>query len=200
MRRLLLRPRPRHPRGALLLEVLVAILLCTFGLLGFAALQARASSAELEALQRSQALLLVQDMVSRISANRARAGDYVRAGLVGGDALQNCAGLDVAATDVCEWGNMLRGASETRAGVNVGAMFGARGCISRAAGTSANYQVSVVWLGLVPTGAPPAPCGAGDASFPEPALRRAASATVCVALLRDPAPLAAGAPPPPANC
>jgi len=37
----------------------------------------------------------------------------------------------------------------------------------------------------VQTGASASPCGQGDAAFPDDTLRRTASATVCVALLRD---------------
>ena len=60
--------------------MLIAILICAFGLLGFAGMQARATSSEFEAFQRSEALVLVEDMVSRINANRAHAGDYVSGG------------------------------------------------------------------------------------------------------------------------
>ena len=48
--------------------------------------------------------------------------------------------------------------------------------------TAGNY---VVWQGMVPTAGPANPCGAGDATYPVDALRRTASSTVCVALLRD---------------
>ena len=80
-------------RGALLIEVLVAILICAFGLLGFAGMQARATSSEFEGFQRSQALVLIEDMVSRMNANRAHAAEYVTAGLIGDGPLEDCAGL-----------------------------------------------------------------------------------------------------------
>jgi type IV pilus assembly protein PilV len=173
--------------GALLVEVLVAILICAFGLLGFAGMQARATSSEFEAFQRSEALVLVEDMVSRINANRARAGDYVSAGLLGAGAVVDCTGLTAAALDLCEWSNLIRGSAETRGGSVIGAMIGARGCITRPATSSDRYTVAIAWQGILPTGAPTSPCGAGDAAFPDEALRRAATATVCVARLRDPA-------------
>lgn len=177
--------RPRGQRGALLIEVLVAVLLLAFALLGLASMQARASGIEFEALQRSQALVLVDDMVSRMSLNRANAGDYVTAGLIGDGAVADCSGLASAALDICEWANLIRGASETRAGARVGSMLAARGCITRAASTTHLFVVSVTWQGVVPTGAPAGPCGANDATYPDPALRRMVSGTVCVALLRD---------------
>lgn len=179
--------RRRAQGGALLIEVLVAILLCAFALLGFAAMQARATGAEFESFQRSQALQLASDMASRINANRANAGAYVVDGLIGEGALADCSGLSGAGLDLCEWANLLRGSTEQRAGAAVGAMLGARGCIVRAAGSSDRYVVTVVWVGITPTAGPADPCGQGQPAFPAEPLRRAASTTVCVALLRDPA-------------
>ena len=172
-------------RGALLIEVLVSIVVCAFGLLGFVAVQARAVASEFESHQRTQALNLVDDMVSRINANRTAAGAYVVEGLIGGGAIEDCAGMAGAPLDLCQWGNLIRGSREDRAGVKVGAMLSARGCITRPATSSDRYVISIAWQGIVPTAAPASPCGLGDDAFPNEALRRTASSTVCVALLRD---------------
>ena len=64
-------------------------------------------------------------------------------------------------------------------------MISARGCITRPATSTDRYVVSIAWQGIVQTGASTSPCGQGDAAFPDDTLRRTASATVCVALLRD---------------
>ena len=45
--------------------------------------------------------------------------------------------------------------------------------------------MAVAWQGVTPTAAPAAPCGQGDAAFPEEALRRVVASTVCVGRLRD---------------
>ncbi len=171
--------------GALLIEILVALVLCAFGLLGFAAMQARAASAEFEALQRSQALVLVEDMAARINSNRTNAGSYTSTGLIGGGSVVDCASLTGAALDLCEWGNLLRGSTETAGSSRIGAMLGARGCITQASGTSDRYIVAVAWQGMEGTGAPTSACGQGDTNFPDDTKRRVVSATVCVALLRD---------------
>lgn len=173
-------------RGGVLVEVAIAILVSAFGLLGFAGMQVRGTSAEYEALQRSQALLLVEDMANRINANRAEAAAYVSDQLIGAGELEDCSALASAPRDLCEWGNLLRGSSESAYGRKVGAMTTARGCISRPSSSSDRYLVSVVWQGLVTTSAPANPCGSGSAVFAAESLRRAASSTVCVALLRDP--------------
>ena len=172
-------------RGALLVEVMISVLVCAFAVLGLTAMQARATGAEFESLQRSQALVLVEDMVARVSTNRANAGDYVSASLLGDGNVVDCAGMTGAALDLCEWGNLLRGSTETRAGARVGAMQSARGCVVRSSNTTHRFVISVVWQGVVPTGAPPAPCGSGHALYSDDTLRRVASATVCVAQLRD---------------
>lgn len=172
-------------RGALLIEVLVAILICAFGLLGFAGMQARATSSEFEGFQRSQALVLIEDMVSRINANRAHAAEYVQAGLIGAGPLEDCTALVGAALDVCEWGNLIRGSSERRGAAGVGAMLAARGCITRPATSTDRYMVTVAWQGILPTAGSTSPCGLGDGTFPLEPLRRATSSTVCIALLRD---------------
>lgn len=178
----------RHRRlrqsGALLIEVLIAVLICAFGLLGFAGLQARAVSTDFETLQRSEALVLIEDMVSRMNANRAHADDYV-SGLIGDGPIADCTGATGAALDLCEWSNMIRGNAEQRGGTNIGAMLSARGCITRPATSTNRYVISIAWQGIVPTAAPASPCGQGDVAFPNEALRRTASSTVCVALLRD---------------
>jgi type IV pilus assembly protein PilV len=179
-------PRRHAQQGALLIEVLVSIVICAFGLLGFAALQARATTTEFESYQRSQALVLISDMTNRINSNRALASSYVVAGLIGADGLEDCAGKAGAALDLCQWGNLIRGSAETRNGSRVGSMMQARGCIELAPGTSDRYVISIVWQGVVPTGAPPmTPCNA-DALITDARVRRVVSSTVCMARLRDP--------------
>ncbi len=185
------RPRhgtPRRPHGGILIEVMVSILICAFGLLGFVALQARASTSEFESYQRSQALVLLEDMTNRLNANRAEAPAYVTDGLIGGGGMADCSALARSPRDLCEWANLLRGSAETRGGSATGAMVGARGCITRATGSSDRYVVSIAWVGIVPTGAPASTCGQGDAVFANAALRRVVSSTVCMALLRDASP------------
>lgn len=173
--------------GALLLEALISILICAFGLLGFAGMQVRATSAEFESYQRSQALVLIEDIASRMNANRANASSYLNAGLLGAGAIADCSTQTGANLDLCEWANLLRGSAETRSGVKVGSMLGARGCISKPASSTDRYVIAIAWQGIIPTAAPPSPCGQGDASFASESLRRVVSSSVCIGLLADPA-------------
>ena len=75
-------------RGATMIEVLVTVVIIAFGLLGMAGLQMRMQLSEMESYQRSQALLLLNDMASRIATNRtaATAGNYVTGVTYGGAA------------------------------------------------------------------------------------------------------------------
>jgi len=159
--------RRRAGSGFTMIEVLVSIVIIAVGLLGLAGIQARAQQAELESYQRAQALILLQDMVDRINANRKTAGCYaftplpdngsVFAGT--GAAAPTCAGAfgttqtrAQADADLLAWHNLLVGTAEALGANQVGAMIGARGCVSLDTTVNPNiYRVSVAWQGMTPT-------------------------------------------------
>jgi type IV pilus assembly protein PilV len=148
-------------RGTTLLEVLVTIVILAIGLLGLAGLQARLQSSEMEAYQRAQALVLLNDMASRIASNRANAASYVT---VAGSPLGGTTACPTSTTtrqqaDASEWCNALRGAGETLGGDNVGAMVGGRGCVEDIG--SGQYLITVAWQGMTPISAPAPACGQG---------------------------------------
>ena len=145
--------------GFSLIEVLVTIAILMIGLLGLAALQTNATVAEMEAYQRSQALVLVQDLADRIAANKGEAANYLKDDI--GTAAVDCTGKTARwDLDVCEWGNLVNGAAEVSAGgTKVGAMIGARGCVtSPSAGV---YMITVAWQGMSAAGTSPGTCGSG---------------------------------------
>ena len=59
-----------------MIEVLITFVVLLVGLLGLIGLQARTQQAELESYQRGQALVLLQDMVDRMNANRTRIEEW----------------------------------------------------------------------------------------------------------------------------
>lgn len=67
---------PRGSAGVSLVEVLVAVLVLSIGLLGLANLQLTAIRNAHSAHLRSQASILAQDILDRIRANRANATAY----------------------------------------------------------------------------------------------------------------------------
>lgn len=179
-RELLVTPMHQRQSGYILLEILVTVVILVFCLLGLAGFQVRTSVAEQEAYQRVQALILVQDMVERIYANRTNAASYVQDGIgSSGTEDTTCGTMTGKDKDVCEWGNELIGASELLGSSRVGAVLNGRGCIS--AGATNEYIVTVVWQGLAPTGAPTVTCGQG--SYGSESLRRAVSLRVQIATL-----------------
>lgn len=193
--------------GFTMIEVLITLVLLALGLIGVIGLQARGQQAELESYQRGQALALLQDMVDRINTNRAAAHSlsYVTSTPVGGGgALVSCSGSG-AAYDLCDWGNELNGAAESASGAAcdttsgqgcIGAMLGARGCVSYdntteltdTAGTAQPgtgiYTVTVAWQGLAPTAAPPANLTCGQNLYPAGGTANDAYRRVVVATLR----------------
>lgn len=70
--------RKAYERGFSLLEVLIALLVLSFGLLGIAALQTFSLQFNHQSYERTQATLLISDMAERITANPlgATAGGY----------------------------------------------------------------------------------------------------------------------------
>ena len=189
----------KSSRGISLIEVLVTIVILLVGLLGLAGLQGRALTSQMEAYQRSQALILLKDMAHRINANRTNAPAYVTTtrtpyAYLGTDnaAVTNCTVVAIGqARDFCEWNNALLGAAEKQSGGNVGAMIGARGCVTQLSaggvGISSDYLIQVVWQGLNSTAASPGlTCGQNlypNATSPNEALRRVVSLPISIANL-----------------
>ena len=155
-------PTIKSVAGFSMIEVLITIVILMFGLLALAGLQGRAVTAQMESYQRSQALILLKDMADRISSNRKNAASYVTAE-VGTGAACPAAGATTASKDLNEWCNALLGAAEVQGTSNIGAMIGARGCITQtvapATGVASQYLVVVAWQGLNSTATSTITCG-----------------------------------------
>ena len=65
--------------GVGMMEVLVALLVMSIGVLGYAGLQLRALNSSEDAFVRSQAMAIAQDAVERIAANRSGVTTYATA-------------------------------------------------------------------------------------------------------------------------
>lgn len=187
------RLKPRSLRGASMIEVLVTMVIIAFGLLGMAGLQVRMQASEMESYQRSQALLLLNDMANRMATNRTAvlAGSYAIASTSPVGTGMTCALPGTPTTvqrDIYEWCMALQGAGEVKGGAKVGAMIGGRGCIEAIGG--GDYMLTVAWLGLTPISAPPeaVACGVNNydtASSPcvSDLCRRAVTTVVRIATL-----------------
>lgn len=163
-------PITRSQRGISLIEVLVTVIILSIGLLGMAGLQSRLQQSEMEAYQRSQALILLNDMANRIASNRNNAADYDTTGLadpLGADMTCPANTGSRQQRDASEWCSALQGAAETSGGSNIGAMLGGRGCVESLG--SGQYLITVAWQGLAPISAPPAGIACGKDSYDGPA-------------------------------
>jgi type IV pilus assembly protein PilV len=185
----------RHDTGSSLVEVLITLLILSFGLLGVAGLQSKMSLAQMESYQRSQALMQLAQITDRINANRSQAASYVGGGTVGTGDTQpaDCTTLAVGPNrDLCEWSNSLKGAAESASGTKVGSMVGAVGCITQVQAPNPTlgaclagiYQVSVAWQGMSPTGTPAAGLACGQGLYgADDRYRRVIAARVVIAPL-----------------
>ncbi len=202
---------PRKPAGFSMIEVLVTLIVLLVGLLGLAALHIQAQRSEMESYQRIQALILLQDMADRISANRkVTSYQNVEVGTSPTTPV-TCPGGTIAEQDICQWHNALLGAAEVTGGTNVGAMIKAHGCVGYDATTetenntgklvpyyldgashnaadgarypnTGTYTVSVAWQGLGDTAEPSDACGSGI-DYGGAAKRRVVSLTLRFACL-----------------
>jgi type IV pilus assembly protein PilV len=183
-------PCRRIQRGFTLIEILVTIVILVFGLLGLVGLQAKATNVEMESYQRGQALSLLRDMESRITASRGVVTGFVNDQVsstdgsvylgIGQDAADftdgagNCVGgvapLDAAKYEACQWARLLQGAAAKEGVAEVGAMIGARGCLVRVNPPTnnalADFYIVVVWQGISKeseplAGSPVAICASG---------------------------------------
>ncbi len=91
-------------RGFTLLEVLVAVLVLSIGLLGLAGLMASSLRNNHSAYYRSQATWLAYDVIDRMRTNLPNAADYAVA--LGGAP----AGGGLAGADVADWKGMIANA------------------------------------------------------------------------------------------
>jgi type IV pilus assembly protein PilV len=113
-----MRARTRE-HGFSMLEVMVAVLILSFGLLGLAGLQALSLKSNVSAAQRSIATQLAYDMADRMRANQASvlSGDYNYAqysgtGVAGTNttaclSVSGCTSTQLAQEDVYEWNQQI---------------------------------------------------------------------------------------------
>ena len=176
-------------RGFSMLEILISMFIMAVGLLGLVGMQALAQKAEFESYQRAQALILLNDIIDRVNTNRRAAtcyaittntsGGYPYLGTTGANRFDtasfSCPALastpdlaTKAGNDLIEIDAMLNGAAEQLGGGQVGAMTGARACISYDSGTMA-YAVAVAWQGgsgtFSPAGWSNAPAGVANCAL-----------------------------------
>lgn len=168
----------RGSRGFSLLEVLIALIVFSIGMLGIGGLQLLSKQNNFEAIQRTTAAMLAQDMIERMRANPYALLTYVSntgATTVGGGTMASTATDcvtsacddrdDLAVYDLKQWEMAIDGVTETNDGNNVGGLVQPTGCITGPNdGSDGVYIVTLAWQGkteLSDTAKSGNTCGAG---------------------------------------
>lgn len=143
-------------RGFTLIEVLIALFVFAMGILTVAGLQIVSKQANYDAIQRTTATLLAQDIVQRMRANQpSNWDDYIAENIGGGtlaapatdcgNGVAVCAPVQMAAYDLYQWEQALDGATEA----NTGGLVNPSACIrGPAVGGAGTYYVIIAWEGV----------------------------------------------------
>jgi type IV pilus assembly protein PilV len=134
--------------GFTLLEVLIALVVLSIGLLGIAALQGVGLRSSQGAYLTSQASLLAYDMADRIRANPQTLAVYN--GFVANDANCLAAGAGLAGADLQEWSCAVRALLPDGTGRIDGVQVQDFGII----GTITRYTITLTWRDLQDGGTP----------------------------------------------
>ena len=145
--------------GMTFIEVLIALVIMVTGILGAVAMQATAKKGSFDAMQRSLASSLAQDIVERMRASDANpangilalyaAGSPYGAGVVGAPAACNsvpniCNPTQMVTHDLYGWEQALMGADVKNGVNNFGGLVGGIGCVTVNGNT---VTVAVTWQG-----------------------------------------------------
>ena len=151
--------------GFTLIEVLIAFVILSVGLLGIVSLQAMSKTFTHQAVQRTQAVSLADAIIERIRVNPTGLLTYTASATVGGGTLGGLAGepvpncssaacnnIQLAVHDLWEWEQNMDGASVTAGGANAAGLIAPQACFSfvpRAGLAMTGFlTVRVLWTGL----------------------------------------------------
>lgn len=146
-------------RGFSLIEMLVALIIFSVGLMSIAGLQTVSKQSNFEALQRTTASQVAYGLLEDMRVNGGSIDSYLAAGELGGgsrgaEPAPNCAGASPctaaqkAAHDLWFWEQVLDGNMETRNNNGTGGLVMPALCITGPAGGGAGvYAVTITWRG-----------------------------------------------------
>ncbi|WP_057830694.1 type IV pilus modification protein PilV [Colwellia sp. TT2012] len=145
-------------RGMTFIEVLIALVIMVTGILGSVAMQVIAKQGSFDAMQRSLASSLAQDIIARMRAQKPSTDpnltliEYVKNdyGKEDGVYKDDASDVDMIDNDRYEWELALMGGDVTtdNGTVSVGGLVGGRGCIAQNGNA---YTVVVSWQGRTNT-------------------------------------------------
>lgn len=148
-------------RGFSLIELLVAVVVFSVGMLAVAGLQTVSKRANFEGLQRATAVQIANGLLEDMRTNGDAMTTYLAAGDLGGSVLgnepaPNCSGVSVcnsvqkATHDLWFWESIIDGDQAVNANGSVGGIVSPTICINGPVGGGAGvYVVTVAWYGTV---------------------------------------------------
>ena len=150
-------------KGVGLVEILVALMVFSIGMLGIASLQVVSKRSSFEAQQRQEAVFMANDMISRIK-NSGLTPSQIKAyyddqNFSSGSVpesphdclVNNCDAEQLVAYDLSRWHKNIYGSAvEAGSGEKVSGLLGARGCIDveQAGSEITKVTVTIAWLSM----------------------------------------------------
>jgi len=151
------KPQPQY--GFSLLELLIALVVFSVGLLAIAGLQTVSKQANFEAIQRTTAVQVAYGLLEDIRTNGEAADVYAASGEMGDGSRGNepapncrngseCNAAQKAAHDLWFWEQAIDGTLETNGGVAAGGLVLPTMCVTGpVAGGAGMYEIAIVWRG-----------------------------------------------------
>ena len=152
-------------RGVGLIEVMIAFVIVSIGVLAIIGMQVTGKQTNNEAVQRTAASHLAADIIERLRANPTASANYATSTRIGGGttvgpsaptapaacaSASPCTTVGIAARDLYDWELSMRGQSELRGGTWTGGLIEPRACITPpAGGASGVYDLVIVWRGTM---------------------------------------------------
>jgi len=168
----------RKLNGFSLLELLIALVVFSIGLLAIAGLQTVAKQANFEAVQRTTAAQVANGLLEDMRTNGNGIDIYAGAPDLGGGAAgaepvpncrdgNECNAAQKAAHDLWFWEQVLDGNLETNGGIGAGGLVLPTLCMTGPVGGGAGvYTVTIVWRGTASITSNVAnPCGAASGNY-----------------------------------
>lgn len=125
---------PSKQDGFSLIEVMVALVVLSVGMIGMAALHGQGLRASSAAIFRTQAITLSSDMADRIRANRLGQAAYGGAAANNDCTTADCTPAQMAAKDLYLWQQRVQNE-----------LPGGQGTVTYANGAPPSYQITVTW-------------------------------------------------------
>lgn len=168
----------RYLHGFSLIELLIALIVFSVGLLAVAGLQTVSKQANFEALQRTEASQIAYGLLEDMRVNGDAINVYLAAGEIGGGArggepAPNCSGVSEcnsaqkAAHDLWFWEQMLDGNLEMSGNAGAGGLVLPTLCIGGPLGGGAGiYTITIAWRGTASmTNGNASACGSAGGNY-----------------------------------